>query len=202
MKLMSSGVTSSAAMVRSPSFSRSSSSQTMTILPALISSTTSSMGLNGIFDAPLGLWHLADQTRLQQPLHVLSYDVRFQVHAIARAQLPQVRVRAGLREDRDREGRIQHRDHGEAYPVHADAPLLDGVAEHALGRLELPDLGVALRIDTNDSPHPVHVALHDVPPEPPSRAHRALQVDGAPLDEAAQRRAPKQIGRASCRERV
>src|SRR5918998_2433802 len=53
MKLMSSAVTSSAAMVRSPSFSRSSSSQTMTILPRLMSSTISSIGLNGICYAPL-----------------------------------------------------------------------------------------------------------------------------------------------------
>ena len=50
---MSSAVTSSAAMVRSPSFSRSSSSQTMTILPCLMSSTISSMGLKGICGTPL-----------------------------------------------------------------------------------------------------------------------------------------------------
>src|ERR671917_2043011 len=99
MKLTSSGVTSSAAMVRSPSFSLSSSSQTMTILPVFMSSTISSMGLNGIFDAPLEVLHPSDQPRLEQPLHVLSYHVCFQVHAVAHPQLPEVRVRAGLRQD-------------------------------------------------------------------------------------------------------
>ena len=47
MKLMASGVTSSAAIVRSPSFSRSSSSTTMIILPARIAAMASSTVANG-----------------------------------------------------------------------------------------------------------------------------------------------------------
>ena len=47
MKLIASGVANSAAMVRSPSFSRSSSSQTTTIRPARMSSIASSMVANG-----------------------------------------------------------------------------------------------------------------------------------------------------------
>ena len=46
MKLTASGVTNSAAMVRSPSFSRSSSSTTTTMRPAFISSRASSMVAN------------------------------------------------------------------------------------------------------------------------------------------------------------
>src|SRR5580698_5260398 len=46
MKLIASGVTNSAASVRSPSFSRSSSSTTMTIRPALISATASITSAN------------------------------------------------------------------------------------------------------------------------------------------------------------
>src|SRR5579871_281336 len=46
MKLMSSGRTHAAAITRSPSFSRSSSSMITTIRPARISARTSSMGLN------------------------------------------------------------------------------------------------------------------------------------------------------------
>src|SRR3712207_4520438 len=105
MKLMSSGVTSSAAMVRSPSFSRSSSSQTMTILPACMSSTISSIGLNGIFDAPLEVLHLSDQ-----PLHVFGDDVRLQVYVISHPQLAEIRLLAGLRQDRDGKRGITHRD--------------------------------------------------------------------------------------------
>ena len=47
MKLMTSGVTFSAAMVRSPSFSRSSSSTTMIIRPSRKASTAASMGEKG-----------------------------------------------------------------------------------------------------------------------------------------------------------
>ena len=46
MKLIASGVTNWAAIVRSPSFSRSSSSQTTTIRPARISSIASSIAAN------------------------------------------------------------------------------------------------------------------------------------------------------------
>jgi hypothetical protein len=50
MKLMASGVTISAAMVRSPSFSRSSSSTRITILPLRISSMAWSMEIVGMVD--------------------------------------------------------------------------------------------------------------------------------------------------------
>src|SRR5258706_4567891 len=48
MKLIASGVTKSAASTRSPSFSRSSSSTRITILPALISAIISVIGLTDI----------------------------------------------------------------------------------------------------------------------------------------------------------
>ena len=55
MKLMASGVTFSAAIARSPSFSRSSSSTMMTILPALMSSVALSIEDSGIVSAPSAL---------------------------------------------------------------------------------------------------------------------------------------------------
>ena len=55
MKLMASGVIFSAAIVRSPSFSLFASSMTMTILPARMDSTASSIAANG--DA--GRWPFA-----------------------------------------------------------------------------------------------------------------------------------------------
>ena len=51
MKLIASGVTNCAAITTSPSFSRSSSSQTTTILPRRISSIASSIVENGLLDA-------------------------------------------------------------------------------------------------------------------------------------------------------
>src|SRR5437867_10235540 len=57
MKLIASGVTLSAAMVRSPSFSRSSSSSTMTIRPLLNAAIASSIRAKGVdrFRAPLAI---------------------------------------------------------------------------------------------------------------------------------------------------
>src|SRR5437762_11937020 len=49
MKLITAGVTFSAAIVRSPSFSRSASSTTITMRPARISSIASSIRANGVF---------------------------------------------------------------------------------------------------------------------------------------------------------
>ena len=142
MKLMSSAVTSSAAMVRSPSFSRSSSSQTMTILPCLMSSMISSIGLNGISYAPLKkvLPAMRGSSSRSTYLPITSAS-RFTLLALA--QHPEVRVRAGLGQDRDGEGAFADRDDGQADPVHADTALLDAVAEHRLGRPELPDLRLA-----------------------------------------------------------
>ncbi|MNT11129.1 hypothetical protein D3C72_1459940 [compost metagenome] len=52
MKLMCSALTHSEAMIRSPSFSRSSSSMRMTILPARMSSISSSMLLRAMLAIP------------------------------------------------------------------------------------------------------------------------------------------------------
>ena len=54
MKLMASGVTFSAARVRSPSFSRSSSSTTTIMRPARISSIASGTSVNGCWGLILG----------------------------------------------------------------------------------------------------------------------------------------------------
>ena len=82
MKLMCSGVTSSAANTRSPSFSRSSSSTRITILPARISSSarwTRSIELIAL--------HLR-----QQLLDVLGEDVGLEVDAIADREVAERRM--------------------------------------------------------------------------------------------------------------
>src|SRR5215210_5805909 len=108
MKFMSSSVTSSAAIVRSPSFSRSSSSQTTTILPFLISSITSSMGLNGIFHSPLEILQIFFQPRLQQPLYILTNDVCLQVNLVSRHETLQVRHPLRLRQYRNSERKLSN----------------------------------------------------------------------------------------------
>src|ERR1051325_6388060 len=68
MKLTACGVTFSAAMIRSPSFSRSASSTTITILPFCKSAITDSMVLKRAFMCePVGRWAV-DQYSVEQYL--------------------------------------------------------------------------------------------------------------------------------------
>src|ERR687890_1592125 len=177
MKFMSSGVTSSAAIVRSPSFSRSSSSQTMIILPALISSMISSIGLNGILHAPLWRLYTLVQPRQQQPLHVLADHIGLQVHLVTYREALQSRSLPSLGQYRDGKRPLSHRDESEADTIYTHAPFLDCISENARRCRELPDLhapGVtsAFRRDVYQLTNPVYVPLHYVSPKTPSRRHR------------------------------
>src|SRR3954471_20352857 len=81
MKLTIAGVTSSAAHMRSPSFSRSSSSATMTNLPAAISRSASSIGVKVIerFDVAEPSWPI----RGHEALHMFSDHIGFDVDLVA-----------------------------------------------------------------------------------------------------------------------
>src|ERR1051325_3310011 len=98
---MTSGVTLLAAMVRSPSFSRSSSSTTTTMRPWRMSSMTSGMLANGM--DPLGDALAAGGRGYEQPLHVLGDDVHLQADPIAGPGGAEVRALPCIRDDRDRE---------------------------------------------------------------------------------------------------
>src|SRR5438105_11136413 len=77
MKAIPSEVIFSAAMMRSPSFSRSASSTTTTNSPRATAATASSIGANVIVN-PLS-------SRFHQALDVLGHQVDLQVHRSARA---------------------------------------------------------------------------------------------------------------------
>src|ERR687885_465583 len=194
MKFMSSGVTSSAAIVRSPSFSRSSSSQTMTIFPALISSIISSMVLNGIFHSPLGSLRIFTWSWHQQPLHILGYNVRLQVHPVSRPEVSQVCHLFCLRQYRDDKRRLLDGDEGEADPVNTYTPPFDAVSEDRFGRRKLPDFRPTVGPNIQNLPYAVYVSLDDVPAEPRLRGHRPLQVNDGALFEPTQRRAAQSFG--------
>src|SRR5829696_2947104 len=135
----------------------------------------------------MSLYH----TRLQEPLYVFAYNVCLQVYRVSNPEYPEVSVGAGLGQYRDRERIGPDRDDGQAYTVHADAPLLDAVAEHRLGRPKLPDLRLALGPHAEHLTDTVDVPLHDMAPEPVSRGHRPLQVDGASLAQGTERGTPE-----------
>src|SRR5688572_29164952 len=89
MKLTMAGVTSCAAQMRSPSFSRSSSSATMTSRPSSVvrqrASYVARQGASSVVRHGLGV-------RREQPADVLRDHVRLDVHRIPLAQRAQCRV--------------------------------------------------------------------------------------------------------------
>src|SRR5438874_12558368 len=107
MKLMCSGVTSSAATTRSPSFSRSSSSTTITNLPAAKSEIAS-----GTVASPMRYLMLLAEVAG----HVAGHDVRFEVDHAAGALALRDRDPAGVRDQGHLEGAVRraYRGHGVA----------------------------------------------------------------------------------------
>src|SRR5688500_18977218 len=90
MKLIASGVIFSAAIVKSPSFSRSASSTTITIWPSRMASTADSIEAKGLLFAPLA--------RVMDRLDdILPNYVAFDIDGIARAERREVGVRHRVR---------------------------------------------------------------------------------------------------------
>src|SRR5271163_1833429 len=101
MKLIASGVANWAASVRSPSFSRSSSSHTTTILPSRISSIACSIVAKGVVEDEVLIRSPSDSAH--QSLDVLGEDVDLDVHDRALRELAEARTLERLGDQRDRE---------------------------------------------------------------------------------------------------
>src|SRR3954454_659777 len=115
-----SGVANSAAMIRSPSFSRSSSSTTTTISPlpmAAMASSISAKPMSGPF------------LPRQEAFDVLRGDVHLEVDDGTGALVSERGDVCGVRDECDGEAVVEHVDDGEAHAVHVDRALLDDVAE-------------------------------------------------------------------------
>src|SRR6266850_1302869 len=147
MKLTWSGVIFSAAIVRSPSFSRSSSSTTMIIWPVPMASTASSMLANGdaFLRAPFAIsmrrfiiqlsvcrlaWPHAGQRQageLRRPDDVFPHHVALEIHLVPDLRAAQVRVRDRIRHDHDVEAVRAEAGHGEADAVDRNRSLVHDV---------------------------------------------------------------------------
>src|SRR5215831_7567212 len=138
MKLIASGVIFSAAIVRSPSFSRFASSTTMTILPARMDSTASSIGANGLDDRrPLAILicrFMGDLSRpdvrqiqpgkLDGSRYVFPDHVAFEVDGVAHRHATEVRVLHRVRHDLDVEAIVAKRRDRQADPIHGNRSLV------------------------------------------------------------------------------
>src|SRR6266850_2869810 len=137
MKLTASGVIFSAAIVRSPSFSRSSSSTTMIIRPARIAATASPMEANGeaFLRAPLAISmccfmfgrRQCQAGELRSAHDIFPHHVAFEVHAIAELRGAQVRVLDRIRNDHHVEAILAETGDRQADPVDGDRSLVHDV---------------------------------------------------------------------------
>src|ERR1700730_8054197 len=193
MKAILSGVIFSAAMMRSPSFSRSSSSTTTTNSPRC----TASIALSTVSNVILSSSSLVALTSLcfahravQEPLDVLGEDVTFEIHGFAGGAGPERCHGQRVRDDRDAEAVVVRRGNGEADAVHGDRALVHDVAHNFGRRVETHERrAVGLLLAGAHGAGAVDVTLHEVAAEPVGQPQRPLEVDGVAGGELAERRA-------------
>src|SRR4051794_5124367 len=182
MKLIASGVTNCAAITRSPSFSRSSSSTTTTIRPAAMSSRASSMVAN-CTSALAG----------NELLHVLGEDVDLEIDGSPLPSGAERRALEGLRDQRDREPVVADLRDGQRDPVDGDRALLHDVAQQRRLGIDGHDAREALVADVAHDAEAVDVALHDVAAEAVGGAQRQLEVDPRVRLHAPERRPAQRL---------
>ena len=156
-----SGVAASAAMMRSPSFSRASSSVTTTISPRPMAAIASSIRANGI-------------TRSSVCKSRSTYLATTSTSRLTRSPRPLRAERGdghGVGDDGHGEPVVERLHDGEAASVDGDRALLHDVAEQ-LGRHPHAEIGRGL----HDLAHRVDVTLHEMAAEPVGQPHRALEV--------------------------
>ena len=130
MKLIASGVANWAAIVRSPSFSRSAASTTTTNLPARMSSIASSIVANGLSrdgaraSGAIGPSYPA-VTALDEALDVLREHVDLEVHLVAGREPGERGLGERVRDQRDREAVVVERGDRQRDAVDGDRALLD-----------------------------------------------------------------------------
>src|SRR5659263_435577 len=196
MKLIASGVTNSAARVRSPSFSRSSSSTRMTILPSRMSAMASSIFESGIPSSPLSripvilqeIQRDAAPAAFKALEDIFPDDVGFEVDPLPRPHDPKGRSFEGDRDDGQFESVPAGGADRQADAVDRHGPLVNHELHYRRIGLDMEYPGFPQRADFPDHAGPVHVAVDDMSPQPPRQGERPFQVDLRPGAHRAERR--------------
>ena len=175
MKLTASGVANCAAIVRSPSFSRSSSSTTTTNRPSRISSIASSTVAKGLSVSGLGCHRHGDRTGSKFSTY-FARTSDLEVHVVSRARAPSV-VTSSVWGINATSKPSRRRGNGERNAVDGDRPLLHAVAEQLRRCFDPHANPVCCRLDRGNRPGAVDVALHLVASEWISHPERRLDVD-------------------------
>src|SRR6185369_2680640 len=160
MKLIASGVTKSAASTRSPSFSRSSSSTRITILPALRSAMMSVVGLTAMGGShPSG----ARVLEFAQALGVARERIHFDVDLHARRERVESRRGERMRDQVHFELRAVHRIDRQAYAIHGNRAFARDVPGEFARRIDYQSAVIAGRVESHHRADAVDVAGNQMP---------------------------------------
>src|SRR5688572_23264662 len=164
MKFTSAGVIFAAAHTRSPSFSRSSSSATMTRLPARIASMASSTLSNGMC-CSFALAARAPSPRGCPALEVFDDEpaehVTFQVDERASAQPAQVGMLPSIRDYGDlRAARRRQRVYRETHAIDRDRAVQHGDFRDVVGDRDVDHDALIVLRHRLDPAHSIHMPLH------------------------------------------
>src|SRR5258706_11938225 len=200
MKLIVSGVTFSAAIVRSPSFSRSASSTMMIILPSRTESTASSMRANGECLAGaisraglpftfcplpfiLSVCHFPgararerQSGELRGADDVLAHHIAFEVDPMPQLRAAEVRVLHRERHELDVESIDAEAGDCQADAVDGDRPFVHEEWRKVRRKADRHPVELGGRAQLLDVADRIDVPLHEVAPDAAVVAHRALEV--------------------------
>src|SRR5471030_607140 len=196
MKLMCSGLQHSAAMIRSPSFSRSSSSMRMTILPWRISSTSSSMLLSATrhplesgfevavggqkaFGDVSGFCRLCGLIAQQQALQITCQQVHFQIHPATWLVRRHDGFAQGVGNDRQQELGAIDCVHGQAGAIDGDRAFMGDVLGEVFRRADAEFHCASIFCTGNHFAHAIDVTADQVPTQTCGRGQGFFQVDRA-----------------------
>src|SRR5262245_644530 len=163
MKLTASGVTFSAAIIRSPSFSRSSSSTMLTMRPSFSSVMASSIVTNSI--------------RFDQSLDILGYDVELQIHRISGLTHFEVRILECMRNYCDRKNaRTLQCGYCQADAVDRNRTFFNDVTRTSGWIFDLQTPCIAFTVEFTNPSDSVHMALHDMTAKAGFGTHWSLEI--------------------------
>src|SRR5439155_4428414 len=154
-------------------------STTMTIRPRRISSTASSIVVNGgsgdttrgsgvtrrRFWVAISLKSRGALSLLGDALHVFRDDVDLDVHGISWPQRAERGALGGVGDERDLEERLPEARDGQAHAIDGDEALHDDVALEALRQREAEAPAVTVRLPRQQLRLRVYVALYEVTSE-------------------------------------
>src|SRR5688572_24362843 len=118
--------------------------------------------------------------RREQALHVLPYNITFDVYSVPRRELAERRVAKGVLDERDaNRRRVEKLAHSEAHAVERDRAPGHGEIGDKSRQRDVEEPRITSLADVPNLSHPIDVPLDNVAAKRVAEAQGALQIDAA-----------------------